>query len=403
MATDSMDLMDNLLGMEESYLSPVTTDASHLNYLRCRSCQIPIIGSPSKKNAATNGDDDHSAIIKSVLPLPSGYWDDISDYLICYDGQATVDFTSSTTNAIPKIALEDDAILVLHQQDLMDGGIRTLGVKGYGEHSLEHLNDTNGGSASQAWKDKAATKGERSKAVTCAKCCSTLGFVSDHDSNTYRLYKHLLDCGRPDVSIGASVFSKYTCGAFLAREMVRYAESDAVYTFIVGVSDDNDWTRVHNPGAFILLRMLSWDTPMATVGGAVYSSKDDDDDSHKIHYQKVVKVIFEETSDKNELDSIDDDSFEWTWNGTDFCCLPPTESNAASSNLENSSATYQTKASSIRIFFSKQEWSDLRDGLICGSRYFSETVTGAVVMTKLGLPPNEQEQTASLSFLPLVT
>ena len=318
-----------------------------------------------------------------------------------------MDFTSSSTNAIPNTALEDDAILVLHQQDLVKGGVRTLGVKGYGEHSLVHLNDDTAttNSASQAWIDKSAVKGERSKAVTCVNCCSTLGFVSEYNADTFRLYKHLLDCGSPDGSGGgAFVFSKYTCGSFLAKEMVRYAESEAIYTFIVGVSDENDWTRVHDPGACILLRMLSWDTPMAIVGGSIDNSLEDPD-LRQMHYQKVVKVIYEERSNKKELTDVINDPLEWAWGDTDFCCPPPTrnaESNDASLNLdENSSTALRTKASSTRIFFSKREWSDLKENLICGSRYFSEAMKDAVVMTKLGLPSSEQKPTASLSFLPI--
>ncbi|KAL7535267.1 hypothetical protein ACHAXR_006382, partial [Thalassiosira sp. AJA248-18] len=408
MATDSMDLMDNLLGMEDSSFTPITTSKSHLNYLRCRSCQNPIIVPPSKTNDDANGEDG-SAIIQSVLPLPAGYWDDISDYLICYDGQATVDFTSSSTSAIPKIALEDDAILVLHKQDLAEGGgVRAVGVKGYGEHSSDHLNNGSRTGASQAWKDKSAVKGERAKTVTCANCFSTLGFVSDHDINTYRLYKHLLDCGTPASGGKAAVdeFSKkYSCGSFLAREMVRYAESEAVYTFIVGISDENDWTRVHNSGEYILLRILSWDTPMAAVGGLSNHSAKDDSVLHRADFQKVVKVIFEETTDKrSELTTVNDDPLEWTWRGTDFCCLPPVGSNSESLGFDEvADAALQTKASSIRIFFSKQEWSELRDALICGSHYFSETVKDAVVMTKLGVPSSDQEQPASLSVLPLVS
>ena len=128
---------------------------------------------------------------------------------------------------------------------------------------------------------------------------------------------------------------------------------------------------------------------------------------HTIHYQKVVKVIFEETADKSELTAMNDDPLEWSWRGTDFCCPPPNRGTGptGSSNLEdNSSAGVQMKVSSIRIFFSKQEWSELRNALICGSHYFSETVKDAVVMTKLGLPTsqNDKEQSALLSFLPLI-
>ena len=35
------------------------------------------------------------------------------------------------------MVLEDDAILVLHRHDLVEGGACTRGMKGYGEHSSE--------------------------------------------------------------------------------------------------------------------------------------------------------------------------------------------------------------------------------------------------------------------------
>jgi len=166
---DSFGIVDNLLGIELSFAS-VTTNPNDLNYLHCRTCQNSIIEPPSSSAAASNDN-----TIQSVLPLPTGYWDDISDYLICYDGQAIVDFTSSTTTAIEHSALEDDAVLVLHKDDLIQNqqrkGIRIGRVKGYGEHSSGNED----ASSSEAWKDKAAIKGAKSKIITCAKCCSTLG------------------------------------------------------------------------------------------------------------------------------------------------------------------------------------------------------------------------------------
>ena len=95
-------------------------------------------------------------MIRSLLSLPSGYWDHIYNYQVYYKGQTAVDFTSSSsTNAITNTALEQDAILVLCQYDLTKGGVSTLGVEGYGEHLLDHLdNDTAiTNSASQTWKE----------------------------------------------------------------------------------------------------------------------------------------------------------------------------------------------------------------------------------------------------------
>ncbi|KAL9189323.1 hypothetical protein ACHAXT_011813 [Thalassiosira profunda] len=396
--TDGSELADVLAGTEGSAFAPVTTGSAQLNRLRCRSCQKPILVPQSVENG---GD-----VIRSVLPLPSGCWDEITDYLICYDGQANVDFSSSSTTAISGVALEDDAVLVLHRSDLSDG-VRATRSKGYGEHSSELRNGTatatnDGGSL--AWKDKSAAKGEGVRAVTCSKCCSTLGFVSDHDETTYRLYKHLLDCD----THGPSTFAKYTCGSFLAREMRRYAESEAVYTFIVGVSDENDWTRVHTPGEFILIRMLSWDTPMATLGrDQTKVCEDDDTPDNAIRFQKVVKVIFEVTSGRNELadPTSAEDPLEWSWRGNDFCCPPlsGTSADEASNADEGFDAMSRRKASSTRIFFSQREWSELSEALTNGTSYFSRVVSDAVVTAKLGPPSDDGGQAAAaLSFLRLV-
>jgi len=444
-ATISDDLVDILLAGESSYFSPLTdttTDVLDLNYLCCRTCQNPIIEPPpfsDAKNSLDNKDGNRSdsplaTVIKSVLPLPSGYWDDISDYLICYEGQASVDFTSSSTNAIPRTALEDDVVFVLHKDDLMEGGVCALGVGGYGEHSLQHRDDGAGDgyddntvSTSQVWKDKSIVRGERPDSITCSNCCSALGFVSSQSSNTFRLYKHLLDCGRNsetamEGSTPSSSFSKkYTCGSFLAKEMVRYAESEAIYTFIVGISDEHDWTRLGDSGPIILLRLLSWDTPMAIVDDSIGKHSNEGSTSllHSTHFRKVAKVIFEERTNHNNLDVTPsmDDPMEWTWGNIDLCCPPPQPRHSKSKSKSDptpnkhdtssvSSSTsipfQQRKASSTKIFFSKREWSELREDLICSSQYFSESIKDALVMTKLGLLPNSKEKhSASLSFLPI--
>jgi hypothetical protein len=161
-------------------------------------------------------------------------------------------------------------------------------------------------------------------------------------------------------------------------------------------------------------------------------------------FQKVVKVIYEIVNKHNDTaqhrqpfskstnGSVDnDDSLVWTWRGnTDFCC-PSQSSRFRKSSLSTSSTTTatttevdsysQTKATAVRIYLTKREWSELKDALVMRSQYFSDTVTNAIVMTKLGglsmmmdddndnnngdaSSPRQQQHTrmASLSFLPLV-
>jgi hypothetical protein len=51
-----------------------TPAADEVNRLQCRFCDQPLLASKA---------------IKRVLPLPSGYWEEIADYLICYSGVST--------------------------------------------------------------------------------------------------------------------------------------------------------------------------------------------------------------------------------------------------------------------------------------------------------------------------
>lgn len=77
MPGESTAVIDELLCMNTSAFSSTTSDAKSLNYLCCRTCLNSII---------RKDDDINQCVIRSVLPLPSGYWDEITDYLICYEG-----------------------------------------------------------------------------------------------------------------------------------------------------------------------------------------------------------------------------------------------------------------------------------------------------------------------------
>ena len=56
----------------EFWEKPPTAD--QVNRLQCRFCDQPLLASKA---------------IERVLPLPSGYWEEIADYLICYNGVST--------------------------------------------------------------------------------------------------------------------------------------------------------------------------------------------------------------------------------------------------------------------------------------------------------------------------
>ena len=530
-------MIDNLLGLDENNtagtaataVTTATTCPETLNYLRCRACQNYITNSQQQQQQQDDGNDKNNtssgkqttsvsgSIIQSILPLPIGYWEDISEYLSCYDGQAVIDFTNIMSNivVIPNIAYEDSTILVLHRDNVSiiggsgsnsnssnarasRSGVCILNddrLVGYGEHHSSTSNnnneDANDGMPSTillSWKDKGmSSTTETCSIIACANCYLTLGYVSNNNSsdrNTLRLYKHLLDCGskpnnydddnsdenniklcgngrtrndsnQSSLSLSTTTFSKYTCISFLANEMVRYAESNAIYTFIVGVSDVYDWTRMGISGSsssedYILLRILSWDTPMSTITssgeeGGREMRQDDMLVSSSLSiesilcFQKAVKVIYEvvnnndttrhgrpfsKSTNSTVVDS--DDSLVWTWRGNnDFCCPSPSP-RFRQSPLSTSSTTTtevdscsQTNATAVKIYFTKREWSELKDALVMRSQYFSDTVTNAIVMTKLGglsmmmdddndddnassLRQQQHTRMASLSFLPLV-
>jgi hypothetical protein len=61
------------------------------------------------------------------------------------------------------------------------------------------------------------------------------------------------------LSAASLSFADHICGSFLAREMVRYAKSNATLAFVVGLSDKNNRTRTGaHPGECILLGLGGW-------------------------------------------------------------------------------------------------------------------------------------------------
>lgn len=100
---NNIDTIDNLLGTDNScFARNVSSKPSDLNYLRCRSCQSFIIDKISTAPPLDNkqnykiGPNGEENTITGVLPLPSGYWDDIYDYLSCYEGVSVISILQST-------------------------------------------------------------------------------------------------------------------------------------------------------------------------------------------------------------------------------------------------------------------------------------------------------------------
>jgi hypothetical protein len=129
-----------------------------------------------------------------------------------------------------------------------------------------------------------------------------------------------------------------------------------------------------------------------------------DSSAQVIQYQKVLKVIFEETIIKSAF-MTSDNPMDWKWGGLDLCC-PPMQNNGDKTLMGMMTNMHaQTKATSVRICLSSGEWHELKHSLMVSSQYFSEAVRDAVVMTKLGVLPGKgvEDSAALLSFLSIVT
>ena len=124
--------------------------------LACRACHQPLLlnhqqqqyqrrkmrgpaAAASNKDPEQDEDTPAATTIQRVLPLPSGRWDDMQDYLYCYEGQAVVDFSLSAA-AQAGTALEDATVLVLHRTDVGEAAACVVACTGYGEDEVEDNN-----------------------------------------------------------------------------------------------------------------------------------------------------------------------------------------------------------------------------------------------------------------------
>ena len=86
---------DSLVAPDGSYSSQSSSTLDEINSVSCGSCHLPLVGVPCqtmtmptpKNNALLHGTGiGVPPAVRKVFPLPLGHWDDIADYLICYDG-----------------------------------------------------------------------------------------------------------------------------------------------------------------------------------------------------------------------------------------------------------------------------------------------------------------------------
>lgn len=304
--------------------------------------------------------------------------------------QPVVDFSSSSTFAQENLALEDSAVIVLHSSNV-GNGICVLAVEGYGEEPAgDASDDDNVDSATfrgpRAWRESVG-----GATVCCSQCCAVLGFASLSNPETLRLLKHRLSSTREEIQWN----ERHCCASFVAHEIARYAESKAIYTFIVSVRSEEEIK--HHPKC-ILLKVLSWDTRQAKSEDSTCV-----DEVDRLSFKRVVRVIYEVTTDRNNTTEHDStDPMNWTWGGVDLCCFPDGTNEGEQTQVNLDQLAKQTSSASVRLWLSQDEWNELHDTLLKRSKYFSKAVTDATILVKLGPQATKRDDASiGLSTLPL--
>ncbi len=353
-----------------------------------------------------------------------------------------VDFTSSIhTKVQQNSAFEDESYIVMNKNDLVPN-VGILAVEGYGEEEEilttsknddmdVHVNETNinidfdasGGvlyRGKRAWRDTVG-----GATVCCNHCCSLLGYASIEEPDTLRLLKHRLcakestnkktvnnDAGNDDddvdneslLSKGKDCFAQNTCTSFVGRELVRYAESQAVFTFMIF----SDGRKV------LMIKLLSWNTSM----GYYYRGSSNDrseDDSENL--RRVVKVIFEEIDDIDEVPFQSSDPMNFSWGGFDLCCPPSNDCMSAQKDERSGKNCFKisfgekkeqksvcqhiptSSMASVHLHLPISEYEEIKDILVKGSKLFPEAIARPTIFLKLGKDGESKRGNASLSFL----
>ena len=313
--------------------------------------------------------------------------------------------------------LEDESVMVLNKRDL-GHHVSVLAIDGYGEREeeLKDMEDTANQSTGDrgdkvppsgladldAVKNGAEFRGLRKwrdsvggATLCCSQCCTTLGFASLENVEACRLFKHRLSSMiRDEKSQGMmkNALSQNTCASFLAKDMIRYAESQAVFTFVITAgrvdgSGPGEGLDKNDGNECLLLKILSWDTVVAC-------SSCPENDRRSTPLTRGIKVIYEFVDNYEDkiggssvkADSIDD-IMSWTWGGVDLCC-PPLATNKTNhqgtGDEQTQAASPEFGLASVQIFLTEEELLQVKKDLLASSTLFSETVSTSTLLLKLG-------------------
>jgi HECT-like Ubiquitin-conjugating enzyme (E2)-binding/MYND finger len=359
--------------------------------IRCRNCNETIC----------------TQTISKVLPLPSGQFDEMEDYFMCYGGEQATHFSTSAMSAQSGTVLEDEISLIMHQEDCQDA-LCVLSTVGYGEDfessskgkhgiveeqssllSLDLDSDNTGPMlrGMRQWHDRVG-----GMTLTCSLCSSVLGF-SPHDlPDTYRLLKHRLVNPMPFATKAPLVVLKESfpsISGFLVHEMIRYAETQAVFAFDVMTAYDEFLPQPeinvlgHN---CLRLRLLGWDSISCDTDDFVVNAHGNFSISK---WNRLAKVTYELLSVPRRQSNMKRHDDIWMLNNVDWCCLPNNEKDNEKVSDEKTRvgagyATERNDKSFVRIFICPTEWDDLEIQLESSSKCLSKQTKEAIISTKLG-------------------
>lgn len=302
-----------------------------------------------------------------------------------------VDFTIASMATDPGMALQDPNVLCLHPSDLSNTA-SVLPVPGYGE--MEDLGTKQDEKVIDTISDPAATvRGDRywrdasvGASVCCSNCSSPLGFASIESPECFRLLKHRLSI--PTTVDDGQVENRplSSCASFLAREMVRYAEAKAIFTFIVTLAMPQMSFASNVYAKCILLRLVSWDCNIAT---------NFEGETSNLNFRRYAKLVFEETYDRKARHE-----GTWVWGGVDLCCPAPTgiEENSTSTADKDT----EWKVSTARIALREEEYLETLKCLRAGQGLFPSALAAATILVKMGtMPSSNDESSLGLTAIPL--
>lgn len=395
-----------------------TLRPSHTSFMTCKQCGSPVVHP------------DSVSPIQKVRPLPSpGRWDDMEDYLICYEGMPTFSFDKITTATAASgnkrnnkgaaagddtaVLLEDTTMFAIHSSRTTN--VCALHVPEYGRDptTTDPAFSTMDGDAlvrgTRPWHPGSIVMTEEGMCLplACAQCSQVLGFGGAH---WHRLYKHQVKVGTP----------LQTCSAFVIHELVRYAETKAIFSCIV-LSDRG--------GSSVSLRLVSWDT-FSLVSSSTTIQKEDsfmpveDEDTdravnlappgrawcrtakvlYSVQRAAVTAGLFSTAHVDANANAASEDV--WLWAQPDWCCPPnktagagapqnyPTRSEGEDTNSTPSSSknTATGPASVVELHLPHGEWEQLVSELDEARALIPKDVASATVAAKLGREPRRTEK-----------